>query len=83
MLSSTFVEGSRDVNLSKSGKRKQTKETRKEELDDAFTAVYMGKKSCQIGELAEYMGLSERTVQARLQEFSDEYISKKKEVYKL
>jgi hypothetical protein len=29
------------------------------------------------------MGLSERTVQARLQEFSDEYISKKKEVYKL
>lgn len=83
VLSSTFVEGSRDVNLSKSGKRKQTKETRKEELDDAFAAVCMGKKSCQIGELAEYMGLSERTVQARLQEFSDEYISKKKEVYKL
>jgi RecA-family ATPase len=45
VLSSTFVEGSRDVNLSKSGKRKQTKETRKEELDDAFTAVCMGKKS--------------------------------------
>lgn len=83
VLSSTFVEGSRDANLSKSGKRKQTKETRKEELDDAFTAVCMGKKSCQIEELAEYMGLSERTVQARLQEFSDEYISKKKEVYKL
>lgn len=83
VLSSTFVEGSRDANLSKSGKRKQTKETRKEELDDAFTAVCMGKKSCQIEELAEYMGLSERTVQARLQEFNDEYISKKKEVYKL
>lgn len=83
VLSSTFVEGSRDANLSKSGKRKQTKETRKEELDDAFTAVCMGKKSCQIEELAEYMGLSERTVQARLQEFSDEYFSKKKEVYKL
>ena len=83
VLSSTFVEGSRDANLSKSGKRKQTKETRKEELEDAFTAVCMGKKSCQIEELAEYMGLSERTVQARLQEFSDEYISKKKEVYKL
>lgn len=83
VLSSTFVEGSRDANLSKSGKRKQTKETRKEELDDAFTAVCMGKRSCQIEELAEYMGLSERTIQARLQEFSDGYISKKKEVYKL
>ncbi|MDD4212928.1 MAG: AAA family ATPase [Bacilli bacterium] len=83
VLSSTFVEGSRDANLSKSGKRKQTKETRKEELDDAFTAVCMGKKSCQIEELAEYMGLSERTIQARLQEFSEDYISKKKEVHKL
>lgn len=83
VLSTTFVEGSRDANLAKSGKRKQTPASRKEEFDDAFAAVCLGKKSCQVNELAEFMGLSERTIQSRIQEFSSEYVTKKKKVYKL
>lgn len=83
LLSTTFAEGSRDANLAKSGKRKQTPASRKEEFDDAFAAVCLGKKSCQVSELAEFMGLSERTVQSRIQEFSSEYVTRKKEVYKL
>ena len=83
VLSSTFAEGSKDANLAKSGKRKQTPTSRKEEFDDAFNAVCMGEKTCKIKELAEFMGLSDRTIQIRIKEFKDEYVSSKGEVYKL
>jgi len=81
-LQSIYAEGSRDANLAKSGKRKQTKEDREEEFDDAFDAACMGKKSCTVKELAEYLDVTERTIQSRIKEFNDKYLCSKGEVFR-
>jgi RecA-family ATPase len=77
LLSKHFASGDPRANLDKSGKRKQTPESRKEEFDNAFDINKLEDETCEAIILAEYLGISERTVRARVQEFSDEYITEK------
>ena len=77
LLSKHFASGDPRANLDKSGKRKQTKESRKLEFDNAFDINKLEDETCEAIILAEYLGISERTVRARVQEFSDEYITEK------
>lgn len=83
VLDSHFAKGSIEGNLSKSGKRQQTPESRKEELDGAYDAVLGDDGTCSVDDLMSYLGVSERTVQSRLKEFSDSYILKNKKVRRL
>lgn len=82
VLSTTYVEGSKDANLAKSGKRKQTQKDREQEFNDAFDMASLNDKSCTVKDLAEYMGVTERTIQGRIKEFSNKYISSKGEVFR-
>ncbi len=82
VLSTTYAEGSKDANLAKSGKRKQTQENREQEFNDAFDVSSLNDKSCTVKDLAEYMGVTERTIQGRIKEFSNKYISSKGEVFR-
>ena len=82
VLSTTYAEGSKDANLAKSGKRKQTQKDREQEFNDAFDMSSLNDKSCTVKDLAEYMGVTERTIQGRIKEFSNKYISSKGEVFR-
>lgn len=82
ILDSQYAQGSEKGNLSKSGKRKQTPESRKEEFDSAFDACLAGKNYCTAEELAEYLDVGVRTIQKRVVEFADDYIIAKGNVHK-
>jgi len=82
VLDSYFAKGSTEGNLSKSSKRQQTPESRKEELDSAFEVCVGTSDHCTSDELAEYLGVSIRTIQKRVVEFENDYIIAKGIVYK-
>lgn len=81
-LKKIYAEGDPSSNLLKSGKRNQTPESRKEDLDAAFEACVAGQEYCTTEDLGEYMGLAVRTIQTRIVEFQDDYILAKGKVYK-
>ena len=72
-LGKLFSEGDPKGNLSKSGKRNQTPESRKEEFDRAFDILVEEDGSCDVDAIAEYLDLKERTVRERIREFRSEY----------
>lgn len=76
-LSKHYADGDPKANLEKSGKRTQTPESRKEEFDAAFDINQEDDGTCEVSALAEYLGLTERTIKNRISEFSDEYEAKK------
>ena len=77
ILQKHYADGDPKANLEKSGKRKQTSESRKDEFDAAFDINANEDGGCEATVLAEYLNISERTVRARVTEFSDEYETKK------
>ena len=76
-LDKNYVDGDPRFNLTKSYKRNQTTESRKEEFDKAFEANKKKDGTCLAFVLSEYLGIAERTVRDRVKEFSDEYVTKK------
>jgi len=76
-LNKLYSEGDPKNNLSKSGKRSQTPETRKEEFDRAFDINSEDGKTALQSDIAEFLGVSTRTVRDRVKEFSDEYSTEK------
>ena len=72
-LNTLYSEGDPKGNLTKSGKRNQTPESRKEEFDRAFDILVEDDGTCDVNALAEYLGVKERTVRERIREFRDEY----------
>ncbi len=83
ILQKIYASGDPKGNLEKSGKRKQTPESRKEEFDTAFDIESAGTGSCTIEDLMSYLDLSERTIRQRLSDFKDEYVCSKGNVMKL
>jgi RecA-family ATPase len=80
ILQKVYANGDPKGNLTKSGKRNQTPESRKEEFDRAFD-INVGKNGvCDIDELAEYLGVSERTIRNRIKEFDEEYTRVKNDI---
>lgn len=77
ILGGLYSEGDPKSNLTKSGKRKQTPELRKEEFDRAFDINVSIDGTCPASTIAEYLGIAERTVRARVTEFADEYATHK------
>lgn len=73
ILEKPYASGDPKANLEKSGKRNQSPESRKEEFDTAFDINKQKDGTCEASILAEYLGISDRTVRARVTEFSDEY----------
>lgn len=73
VLAKNYAEGDPKANLEKSGKRKQTPESRKEEFDTAFDINVDDDGTCDVLELAEYLDIKERTVRDRIREFDDDY----------
>ena len=76
-LDKNYVDGDPRANLTKSYKRNQTTESRKEEFDKAFEANKKKDGTCLAFVIGEYLGIAERTVRDRVKEFSDEYVTKK------
>jgi len=72
-LAKLYSEGDPKGNLTKSGKRNQTPESRREEFDRAFDILVEEDGSCSVEELAEYLGLKERTARERIREFRADY----------
>ena len=73
ILTTNYAEGDPKANLEKSGKRKQTPESRKEEFDNAFDLNIEEDGTCKVDDLAEYLAVSIRTIRKRITEFADEY----------
>ena len=82
VLSGIGAEGSAEANLAKSGKRKSTPESRKEEFDNAYDALLGTDSSVPVKDLAEYLGISERTIRDRLKELEYAYHQAKGRVYR-
>ena len=82
ILAKHYAEGDPKANLDKSSKRNQTPESRKDEFDAAFDICLTDKEFCTSHELAEYLGVSVRTIQKRVVELSDYYLIAKGNVYK-
>jgi regulatory protein RepA len=76
-LDKNYVDGDPRTNLTKSYKRNQTTESRKEGFDKAFEVNMKKDGTCLAYALAKYLGIAERTVRDRVKEFSDEYVTKK------
>jgi RecA-family ATPase len=74
-LTKLFSEGDPKGNLSKSGKRNQTPESRKDEFDKAFNLVSEDGVTCTAEAIAEYLNIKPRTVRDRVAEFHDDYIT--------
>jgi len=83
LLKKKFAEGDPLNNLSKSGKRNQTPESRREEFDDGFNFLSAGGNVLSVLELADHLGLTERTVRERIREFKDTYTYKDGNVIKI
>jgi aromatic ring-opening dioxygenase catalytic subunit (LigB family) len=73
MLTKNYASGDPRHNLTKSGKRKQTPESRKLEFDKAFDINLDEDGTCKVSDLAEYLGVTDKTIKNRISEFSDEY----------
>lgn len=73
LLSHLYSEGDPKGNLAKSGKRNQTPESRKDEFDRAFDILVEEDGSCSVEDIAEYLGLKERTARERIREFRESY----------
>ena len=61
-------------NFSKKKSDKERKDERKESIESAFNFCCMGGKEVGISELAEYMGVTEKTVRTRLKEHGGFYV---------
>lgn len=72
-LEKLYSEGDPKNNLKKSGKRSQTSEERKEEFDKAFDTCSEDGITAKAAAIAEYLGIKDRTVRDRVNEFKDEY----------
>lgn len=75
LLAKNYASGDPRHNLTKSGKRKQTPESRKLEFDNAFDINLEEDGTCRVSTLAEYLGVTDKTIKNRISEFSDEYIN--------
>ena len=73
ILAKHYADGDPKANLEKSGKRTQTPESRKEEFDAAFDINKQNDGTCLLSVLAEYLGVTDRTIRKRITEFIDEY----------
>ena len=73
ILTKKYADGDPLANLEKSGKRNQTPDSRKDEFDTAFEINMRDDGSCDADILAEYLGVTERTIRNRVSELSDEY----------
>jgi len=73
ILEKKYASGDPRANLEKSGKRKQTAESRKDDFDKAFDLNIEEDGTCKIESLMGYLELSERTVRGRIRDYSDEY----------
>lgn len=73
ILVKSYASGDPRTNLNKSGKRKQTPETRKDEFDTAFDINMEEDGTCKLVTMAEYLGVTDRTIRKRITEFNDEY----------
>ena len=73
ILVKSYASGDPRTNLNKSGKRKQTPESRKDEFDTAFDINMEEDGTCKLVTMAEYLGVTDRTVRKRITEFNDEY----------
>jgi hypothetical protein len=82
VLAKNYADGDPKANLEKSGKRNQTPESRKEGFDTAFDINVDEDGVCDVDELAEYLGVKERTVRDRIREFDDDYKYSKGKVYR-
>lgn len=76
-LKKNYADGDPRANLSRSYKRNQTTDSRKEEFDKAFDTNMRKDGTCFAFVLAEHLGIAERTVRDRVIEFGDEYVTKK------
>ncbi len=76
-LTNNYADGDPRANLTKSYKRNQTTDSRKEAFDKAFEVNKRKDGNCFAFVLAEYLGIAERTIRDRVKEFSDEYVTKK------
>lgn len=72
-LEKLYSEGDPKNNLKKSGKRSQTSDERKEEFDKAFDTCSENGITAKATAIAEYLGIKDRTVRDRVNEFKDEY----------
>ena len=77
MLTKNYASGDPRHNLTKSGKRKQTPESRKAEFDTAFDINVEEDGTCKVVVLAEYLGIVDRTVRERVKELSEYYSNDK------
>lgn len=75
LLAKNYASGDPRHNLTKSGKRIQTPESRKLEFDNAFDINLEEDGTCRVSTLAEYLGVTDKTIKNRISEFSDEYIN--------
>ena len=82
-LTKTYAEGDTKNNLTKSGKRNQTPDSRKDEFDRAFDICKDLDGVATIEDLCEYLDVTDRTIRSRLKEFEDEYICSKGKVRKV
>jgi RecA-family ATPase len=75
VLQKIYASGDPKSNLEKSGKRKQTTESRRDEFETAFEINMNADGTCSVSVLAEYLGVTDRTVRKRVKEFEDDYIN--------
>ena len=75
ILAKHYADGDPKANLEKSGKRTQTPESRKDEFDAAFEINKKDDNTCLVSVLAEYLGVTDRTIRKRVTEFEDDYIN--------
>lgn len=73
-LKEAHAQGSRQANLSKSGRRNSSPEARKQEFDNAFAACSIGDEPVTVMAIARYLGLGERTIKERINEYDDYYV---------
>lgn len=76
-LEKLYSEGDPKNNLKKSGKRSQTTDDRKAEFDRAFDVCSEDGITAEAAVIAEYLGIKDRTVRDRVNEFKDEYSTHK------
>lgn len=76
-LEKLYSEGDPKNNLKKSSKRSQTSDDRKEEFDKAFDVCSEDGITANATAIAEYLGIKDRTVRDRVNEFKDEYSTHK------
>lgn len=76
-LEKLYSEGDPKNNLKKSGKRSQTPDDRKAEFDRAFDVCSEDGITAEAAVIAEYLGIKDRTVRDRVNEFKDEYSTHK------